>query len=89
MWCWRGMLRISWKDHKSNQFVNNQTGNRVTLCQKIDKIKLQYFCHIARRGGDNLQTWKRLLHLGIGLVEGKRKRGGQKIRWSDGIREIT
>ena len=55
MWCWRRMLRISWKEHKSNEFVNNQIGNRVTLCQKIDKIKLQYFGHIARRRGDNLE----------------------------------
>ncbi len=77
------MLRISWKEHKSNDFVNNQIGSRVTLCQKIDKIKLQYFGHIARREGDNLEKI-----IAQGHVEGKRKRGRQNIRWSDGIREI-
>ncbi len=62
------MLRISWKEHKSNDFVNNQIGSRVTLCQKIDKIKLQYFGHIARREGDNLDKI-----IAQGHVEGKRK----------------
>ena len=84
MWCWRRMLRISWKEHKSNEFVNSQIGSRITLCQKIDKIKLQYFGHIARREGDNLEKI-----ITQGHVEGKRKRGRQKTRWSDGIKEIT
>ncbi|XP_071944573.1 uncharacterized protein [Antedon mediterranea] len=84
IWCWRRLLRISWKEHKSNKFVNNQIGSRVNLCQKVDKIKLQYFGHIARREGDNLEKI-----IAQGHVEGKRKRGRQKIRWTDGIREIT
>ena len=84
MWCWRRMLRISWREHKTNEFVNNQIGSRITLCQKIDKIKLQYFGHIARREGDNLEKI-----ITQGHVEGKRKRGRQKTRWSDGIKEIT
>ncbi len=80
------MLRISWKEHKSNEFVNNQIGSRVTLCQKIIKIKLQYFGHIAKREGDNLEKVIVQGHYG---VEGKRKRGRQQIRYSDGVREIT
>ncbi len=55
-----------------------------TLCQKIDKINLQYFGHIARRGGDNLEKI-----IALGLVEGKRKSNRQKLRLGDGIREIT
>ncbi len=55
----------------------NQIGNRVTLCQKIDKIKHQYFSHISRREGDNLK-----MIIAQGHVEGKRKRGRQKVRWA-------
>ena len=83
-WCWRRILRISWKDHRSNEYVNRQIGKRVPLCQKIDKMKLQYFGHIARREGDNLEEI-----IVQGHVEGKRKRGRQKLRWSDVIKEIT
>ena len=38
MWCWRRLLRISWTEHKTSEFVNNQIGRRTSLCQKIDKI---------------------------------------------------
>ncbi|PIK33998.1 endonuclease-reverse transcriptase [Apostichopus japonicus] len=84
MWCWRRMLRISWKERKSNDFVKNQIGAKVTLCQKIDKNKLQYFGHISRREGDNLEKI-----ITQGHVEGHRKRGRPKVRWADGIKEIT
>ncbi|PIK43880.1 endonuclease-reverse transcriptase [Apostichopus japonicus] len=85
MWCWRRMLRISWEERKSNELLRTKLERSlVTLCQKIDKNKLQYFGHISRREGDNLEKT-----ITQGHVEGQRKRGRPKIRWADGIKEIT
>ena len=84
MWCWRKMLRISWKEHKTNEFVKHLVGENVSLCQRMDKNKLQYFGHIARREGDSLE--KIIIQ---GKMEGRRKRGRQKTRWLDGIKNIT
>ena len=64
--------------------VCQQADWKQSQCQKIDHKKLQHFGHIARREGDNLE--KIMVQ---GHVEGKRKRGRQKIRWSDVIKEIT
>ena len=83
-WCWRKMLRISWKEHKTNEFVESQIGDHTSICQKIDCHKLQYFGHISRRNGDCLE--KIIIQ---GQVEGQRKRGRPKIRWTDGIKEVT
>ena len=83
-WCWRKMLRISWKEHKTNEFVESQIGDHTSICQKIDCNKLQYFGHISRRNGDCLE--KIIIQ---GQVEGQRKRGRPKIRWTDGIKEAT
>ena len=85
MWCWRRMLRISWQEHKTNVFVRNLIGeDRPTLSSKINKNKLQYFGHISRREGDNLE--KIFMQ---GCVAGSRRRGRQKLRWTDGIKELT
>ena len=85
MWCWRRMLRISWQEHKTNVFVRNLIGEyRPTLSSKINKNKLQYFGHISRRDGDNLE--KIFMQ---GCVAGSCRRGRQKLRWTDGIKELT
>ena len=84
MWCWRKMLRISWKEHKTNEFVRNQIGEHASMCQKIDRSKLAYFGHISRRDGDNIE--KIIMQ---GHVEGSRRRGRQKLRWTDGIKQST
>ena len=83
-WCWRKMLRISWKEHKTNEFVRSQIGDHTSLCQKIDRNKLQYFGHVSRRNGDCLE--KIIVQ---GHVDGQRRRGRQKTRWTDGIKECT
>ena len=84
MWCWRKMLGISWKEHKTNEFVRSQIGNQTSLYTKIMRNKLQYFGHIARREGDNLE--KVIIQ---GAIEGRRKRGRPKLCWTDGINEAT
>ena len=84
MWCWRRMLRISWTEHKTNTFVLEQIDTPDRLCDTIDRIKLKYFGHVSRREGDNLE--KIIVQ---GRVEGTRKRGRQKLRWADGLRDRT
>ena len=82
---WRRMLRISWKEHKTNVFVRNQIGvDRPTLLSKIIKNKLRYFGHISRREGDNLE--KIIVQ---GCVAGSRRHCRQKLCWTDGIKEFT
>ena len=78
------MLRISWREHKTNDFVRCQVGEYTPLCQKIIRNKLQYFGHISRREGDCLE--KIIVQ---GMMEGHRRRGRQKTRWIDGIRDYT
>ena len=85
MWCLRKMLRISWKEHKTNEFVRCQVGEYTPLYHKIVRNKLQYFGHISRREGDCLE--KIIVQ---GMMEGQRRRGSrQKTRWTDGIKEST
>ena len=84
MWCWRKLLGISWKDHITNESVRGHIGDRTSLCDKIRHSKLRYFGHIARRGGDNLE--KVIIQ---GQIQGTRKRGRPKLRWTDGIKEAT
>ena len=54
MWCWRKMLRISWKEHKTNEFVRCQVGEYTPLYHKIVRNKLQYFGHIYLTKGRRL-----------------------------------
>ena len=63
------MLRISWKEHKTNDPVKSLIGVKVT--QKMDKNKLQYFGHIARRDDNNLD---KLIRQGQGNVVGKTRK---------------
>ena len=84
MWCWRKMLRISWKEHKTNEFVRCQVGEYTPLYHKIVCNKLQYFGHILRREGDCLE--KIIVQ---GMMERQRRRGRQETRWTDGIKEST
>ena len=84
MWCWRRMLRIPWMEHKTNDFVLNQIGQNATVFTKIERSKLQYFGHICRRQGDNIENI-----IMQGRMEGSRRRGRQKLRWSDGIKQTT
>ncbi len=84
MWCWRKLLGITWKDHITNEYVKSVVGDQPPLVSRIDKHKLQYFGHICRRSGDNLE--KIIIQ---GTFQGSRKRGRPKLRWSDGLKEIT
>ncbi|CAH2208083.1 jg4661 [Pararge aegeria aegeria] len=81
MWCWRRMLQIPWTAHRTNVSILRQLKITRRLSTTCLKRILEYFGHIARRDGDNLEKI-----VVTGKVEGKRPRGRSQIRWSDQIR---
>ena len=79
LWCWRRLLRIPWTARRSNQSILKEISPGVSLEAMMLKLKLQYFGHLMRRV-DSLE--KTLL---LGRIQGRRRRGRQKMRWLDGI----
>ena len=78
LWCWRRLLRVPWTARRSNQSIL-KISSGISLEGMMLKLKLQYFGHLMRRV-DSLE--KTLMLGGIG---GRRRRGGQRMRWLDGI----
>ena len=72
-------MRISWKARRSNQSILKEISPGYSLDRLMLKLKLQYFGHLMRRV-DSLE--KTLM---LGKIEGRRRRGRQRIRWLDGI----
>ena len=79
LWCWRRLLRVPWTARRSNQSIPKEISPGHLLEGLMLKLKLQYFGHLMRRA-DSLE--KTLMLGGIG---GRRRRGGQRMRWLDGI----
>ena len=79
LWCWRRLLRVPWTERRSSQSILKEISPGISLEGMMIKLKLQYFGHLMRRV-DSLE--KTLMLGGIG---GRRRRGGQRIRWLDGI----
>ena len=85
LWCWRRLLRVPWTARSSNQSILKEISPEYwTLLQAILeglmlKLKLQYFSHLMQRA-DSLQKTVML-----GKIEGKRRRGQQRMRWLDAI----
>ena len=79
LWCWRRLLRVPWTERRSNQSILKEISPRCLLEGLMLKLKLQYFGHLMGRV-DLLE--KTLMLGGIG---GRRRRGGQRMRWLDGI----
>ena len=79
LWCWRRLLRVSWTARRSNQSILKEISPGCSLEGLMLKLKLQYFGHLMRRA-DSLE--KTLM---LGGIEGRRRRGRQKMRWLDGI----
>ena len=78
---WRRLLRVPWTIRRFNQSVLKETNPEYSLEGLMLKLKLQYFGHLMRRA-DSLEKSLRL-----GKIEGRRRRGQQRIRWLDGITE--
>ena len=78
LWCWRRLLRVPWTARRSNQFILKEISPGCSLEGLMFKLKLQYFGHLMRRA-DSLE--KTLM---LGKIEGRRRRGQQRMRWLDG-----
>ena len=78
LWCWRRLLRIPWTA-RSNQSILKEISLQYSLERLMLKLKLRYFGHLMQRT-DSLE--KTLM---LGKIEGRRRRGRQRIRWLDGI----
>ena len=79
VWCWRRLLRVPWTARRSNQSTLKEISPGFSLEGMMLKLKLQYFGHLMRRV-DSLE--KTLL---LGKIEGRRRRGRQRMRWLDGL----
>ena len=79
LWCWRRLLRIPWTARRSNQSMLKETSPEYSLEGLMLKLKLQYFGHLMR-GTDSLE--KTLM---LEKIEGRRRRGCQRMRSLDGI----
>ena len=77
--CWRRHLRVPWTARRSNQSILKEISPWCSLEGLMLKLKLQYFGHLMRRA-DSLE--KTLM---LGKIEGRRRRGRQRMRWLDGI----
>ena len=77
LWCWRRLLRVPWTARRSNQSILKEISPGCAL--EGLKLKLQYFGHLMQRV-DSLE--KTLM---LGKIEGRRRRGGQRMKWLDGI----
>ena len=78
LWCWRRLLRVPWTARISNQFILNISPG-CSLEGLMLKLKLQYFGHLMQRADSFEKT------LMLGKIEGRRRRGWQRMRWLDGI----
>ena len=79
LWCWRRLLRVPWTAGRSNQSILKEISPEYSLEGLMLKLKLQYFGHLMRRTDSFAKT------LILGRIEGRRKRGQQRMRWLDGI----
>ena len=79
LWCWRRLLRVPWTARRSNQSILKEISPGCSLEGMMLKLKLQYFGHLRQRV-DSLE--KTLM---LGGIEGRRKRGWQRMGWLDGI----
>ena len=78
LWCWRILLRVPWSARRSNQSILKEISPEYSLEGLMLKLKLQYFGHLRRT-----DSFEKTLMLG--KIEGRRRRGPQRVRWLDGI----
>ena len=79
LWCWRRLLRVPWTARRSNQSILKEISPGISLEGMMLKLKLQCFGHLMQR----VDSLKKTVMLGG--IGGKRRRGGQRMRWLDGI----
>ena len=79
LWCWRRLLRVPWTARRSNQSILKEISPGCSLEGLMLKLKLQYSGHLMQRAA----SLEKILMLG--KLEGRRRRGQQRMRWLDGI----
>ena len=79
LWCWRRLLRVPWTAQRSNQLILKEISPEYSLEGLILKLKLQYSGHLMRRTDSFEKT------LMLERIEGRRRRGQQRMRWLDDI----
>ena len=79
LWCWRRLLRVPWTARRSKQSILKEISPEYSLERLMMKLKLQYFGHLIQRA-DSLEKI-----LMLGKIEGRRRRGWQRMSWLDGI----
>ena len=83
LWCWRRLLRVPWTARRSNQSILKEISLDYSLEGLMLKVKLQYPGHLMQRT-DSLEKI-----LMLGNIEGRRRRGQQRMRWLDGITNMS
>ena len=83
LWCWKRLFRVLWTARRSNQSIRKEINPEYSLQGLLLKLKLQYFGHLRQRG-DSLE--KTLI---LGKIEGRRRRGRQRMRWLVSIIDST
>ena len=79
LWCWRRLLRVPWIARRSNQSILKYISPEYSLEGLMLKLKLQYFGHLIRRAESSAKT------LMLRKIEGRGRRGWQRMKWLDGI----
>ena len=79
LWCWRRLLRVSWIARRSNQSTLKEITPEYSLEGQMLKLKLQYFDYLMWKANSLEKT------LTLGKIEGRKRRGGHRMRWLDGI----
>ena len=82
LWYWRRLLRVPWTTRRPNQSIVMEISPEYSLKGLMLKLKLQYFGHLMQRP-DSLEKTVML-----GKIEGRRRRGRQRMRWMDGITDL-
>ena len=83
LWCWRRLLRVPWTARRSKQSILKEISPEYSLQGLMFKLKLQYFGYLMQRA-DSLEKTQVL-----GKIEGRRRRGQQRMRWLEGITDST
>ena len=79
LWCWRRLLRVPWTARRYNQSILKEINPGCSLEGLMLKLKLQYFGHLMR----TVDSFEKTLMLG--KIDGRRRKGTQRMRWLDGI----
>ena len=82
LWCWRRLLQVPWTARRSNQSIVKEINPGCSLEGLMLKLKLQYFGHLMRRADSFEKT------LMLGKIEGRKRRGWQRMRWLFGITDL-